>query len=76
MTLHAMEEMAEDLLDLLDVERARLAGELERMHRDDPRGPRYVVRGIAQDGRTPVGVIGRFVERDRFLIITVYEITL
>lgn len=74
MTAHAMEEMAEDLLDILDVESAILTGEIRRMEEDDPRGTKYVVAGLALDHRTPVGVVGRFVEGERFLIITVYEI--
>ena len=35
---------------------------------------RYVVIGIATDQTTPVGVVGRFVEHDHLLIVTVYEI--
>jgi hypothetical protein len=32
-------------------------------------------RGIAADQQTKVGVVGRFVESRRFLIITVYVVT-
>jgi hypothetical protein len=31
-----------------------------------------VVVGLAADRRTPVGVVGRFVDDGRYLIITVY----
>ena len=75
MTAHAMDEMAEELFDILDVENAILTGELTRRERDDPRGTRYVVTGVAADNRTTVGVVGLFVEPGRFLIITVYETT-
>jgi Domain of unknown function (DUF4258) len=69
---HAMEEMAEDFLDILDIEAAVLSGELKRMEKEDPRGTKCVVAGLAADMRTPVGVVGRFVNDSRFLIITVY----
>ena len=75
MSGHAMEEMAEDNLDIEDIERAIVNGRIGRVERDDPRGTKYVVEGIAGDGKTPVGVVGRFVTTGRYLIITVYEIT-
>jgi hypothetical protein len=70
-----MEEMAEDFLDILDVETAVLTGTLERIERDDLRGTKYVVIGVAVDKRTPVGVVGRFADDRRFLMITVYVVT-
>lgn len=70
-----MEEMAEDNLDIEDVEAAILNGLIGRTERDDPRGTKYVIEGTAVDGETPVGVVGRFVTTGRYLIITVYEIT-
>ena len=75
MTAHAMEEMAEELLDILDVESAILTGEITRTEKDDPQGTKYSVAGLGADSRTLVGAVGRFVESDRFLIITVYEMT-
>lgn len=75
MTAHAMEEMAEDDLDIIDVEHAVLSGRVARLERDDPRGSKYVIEGVATDGLTPVGVVGRFASGDRYLIITVYQIT-
>jgi hypothetical protein len=65
--------MAEDNLDILDVEQAILDGEISRIEKGDPRGAKYVVYGIAMDGQTPVGVVGRFTN-GRYLIITVYKI--
>lgn len=75
MTVHAVEEMAEDDLDLIDVETAILNGRLIRTEKDDPRGTRYTVHGTGAGGRTPVGTVGRFTETGRYLIITVYEVT-
>lgn len=74
MSAHAMEEMAEDLLDIEDVECVIFNGKVSRIERDDIRGTKYVVEGIALDGKTPVGVVGRFASTGRYLVITVYEI--
>ena len=46
-----------------------------RVEKDDPRGTRFVIEGTAADEKTPVGVVGCFLGVDRYLIITVYEIT-
>ena len=73
MSAHAMEEMAEDLLDIIDVESAILTGSITRIERDDPRGTKYVVRGLAADKQTSVGVVGQF-GNERFVIITVYQV--
>ncbi len=75
MTAHAMEEMAEDFLDIIDIESAVMTGIISRIETDDPRGVKYVVEGVAADNKTPVGVVGRFPVEARYLIITVYEIT-
>jgi Domain of unknown function (DUF4258) len=75
MSAHAMEEMAEDGLTILDVEASILCGQVIRVEKDDPRGTKYVVVGTALDQQTPVGVVGRFASTGRYLIITVYEVT-
>ncbi len=75
MTAHAMEEMAEDNLDILDIEQAVLNGHLAKIEKDDPRGTKYVIEGSGTDQATPVGVVGRFAGAERYLIITVYEVT-
>jgi Domain of unknown function (DUF4258) len=72
-TVHAVEEMAEDGLDIFDIECALMNGELTKTEADDPRGTKYTVIRAAVDGRTRVGVVGRFKETGIFLIITVYE---
>ncbi len=75
MSAHAMEEMAEDMLTILDVEEAVLTGQVIRVEKDDPRGTKYIVVGTALDQQTPVGIVGRFASSGRYLIITVYEVT-
>lgn len=75
MSAHAMQEMAEDGLDVEDVERAILRGTIIRMERDDPRGTKYVIHGLAVNGITLIGAVGRFTSTQRFLIVTTYEVT-
>ena len=75
MTVHAVEEMAEDQLDLTDVEAAILSSRVVKTEEDDPRGTKYVVHGAGANGISPVGTVGRFTETGRYLIITVYEVT-
>lgn len=75
MSAHAMEEMAEDNLDIEDIEAAMMRGRIVRIDRDDPRGTKYVIMGRSIDGITPVGVVVRLTSTGRMLIITVYEIT-
>jgi hypothetical protein len=74
MSAHAMEEMAEDSLDIDDVEEAILNGRITRIEKDDPRGIKYIVEGTGADWTTPVAVVGRFVSEERYLIVTVYKI--
>lgn len=74
MTHHAVEEMAEDGLDLLDVETAIHNGRLMRREMDDPRGTRYTIHGIGADGITNLETVGRFTATGRYLIITVYAV--
>lgn len=75
LSAHAMEEMAEDRLDINDVESAVLTGGIIRVAKNDPRGTKYIIEGTAVDPKTPVGVVGRFTGTGRYLIITVYEVT-
>jgi hypothetical protein len=75
MSVHAMDEMAEDNLDIIDIEHAVVNGHLDRTESDDPRGARYVIEGRAADEQTAVGVVGRFTSTGRYLIITVYAMT-
>jgi Domain of unknown function (DUF4258) len=75
MTAHAVEEMAEDRLDFVDVEMSILNGKLVKTEKNDPRGARYTIHGVGADGITPVGTVGRFTGTGRYLLITVYEVT-
>ena len=74
MTVHAMEEMAEDDLDIVDIEQAIFTGQVVRREKNDPRGPKYVVEGLATDSEPQIGVVGRFQGTERYLILTVYEV--
>lgn len=74
LTFHAVEEMAEDDLDIYDVEAAIMNGSLAKVETDDLRGPRYTVAGTGVDGHTVVGVVGRFKETGVYLIITAYKV--
>jgi len=75
MTVHAMEEMAEDDLDIVDIEQAIFTGQVIRSEKDDPRGTKYVVEGLATDSENRVGVVGRFQGSERYIILTVYEVS-
>lgn len=74
MTVHALEEMAEDGLDYLDFEQSILYGRISRVEKDDPRGTTYVILGPAIEENVSVGSVGRFID-SRYLVITVYAIT-
>jgi hypothetical protein len=74
LTIHAIEEMAEDDLDIFDIEEAVLNGRVVRRHKHDPRGTKYTIEGLAVDCERVVGIVGRFLATDRFLIITVYDV--
>ncbi len=75
MTVHAMEEMAEDDLDIVDIEQAVFTGQVVRSEKNDPRGTKYVVEGLATDSENRVGVVGRFQGSERYIILTVYEVS-
>ncbi len=42
MSAHAMEEMAEDFLTIMDVEESVLSGQIIRVEKNDPRGTKYI----------------------------------
>ena len=74
MTIHAVEEMAEDDLDIFDIEQAVLDGKIVARNKSDLRGTKYTIEGPGIDSEKLVGVAGRFHATDRFLIITVYDV--
>ena len=73
-TFHAMEEMADDDLNIFDVENAILHGKVIRKIMNDPRGTKYIICGKTADSSIEFYIIGRFKETGIFLIITVYRI--
>ncbi len=72
LTRHAIDEMAEDNLSVLDIEQAVLSGTITKIDVDDPRGPIYTIIGLSSDGIIEVGVVGRLTETDVYLVITIY----
>lgn len=73
MTDHVLEEADADDLTLDEIRNVLLNGDLDSTYTDDPRGPRYVIRGHI--GENPVDVVCRFRSDGRLLIIiTVYVV--
>ena len=68
---HFFEEMANDNLLFVDIERVIAAGRIRRRFTRDPRGARYEVVGSATDERA-VAVICRIKETGKLLFITTY----
>lgn len=62
-------------LGIFDVEKAVLSGKIIKREKEDPRGIKYIIKGVGSDRSTPRGIVGRFKETGVFLIITVYKIT-
>lgn len=73
-TIHALEEMDDDDLDVTDVHNAILHGEISSELTDDPRGIRFVVLGNTQDQIRFLEVVCRFLPSGLLRIITVYKI--
>lgn len=70
---HFFEEMADDDLQLVDIESAILHGKIRRRFTRDPRGARYEVVGVSTDGRQ-VAIICRIKDTGKLLFITTYVI--
>jgi hypothetical protein len=70
-TQHAYLEMGDDRLEWEDVKQALLNGKVRRKE-VNLRGTKYVV--VGQSRGQEIGVVGRFAENHRFLIITIYKI--
>ena len=73
---HARIKMAKDELTIFDVEHTILSGNITRIQIDNTRGPRYTIKGLAEDKKTEVGLESRFTKSGRVLIIRVYNFTL
>lgn len=73
LTDHALEEADADALTVYDIQYVLLTGYLFSTYTDDPRGPRYVIRGELYGNQ--VDIVCRFRSDGRLLIIvTVYKV--
>jgi hypothetical protein len=73
MTIHAEEEMDDDGLTILDVERSVLTGRIvERQHDVRTRQWKYVFSGAGIDGK-PAGIVGKLSATGRLVILTTYR---
>jgi hypothetical protein len=73
MTLHAEQEMADDDLTILDVERAVLEGAIRERQRDHQyRSWKYVIAGPTMGGET-AEVVARLSVSGKLVIVTVYR---
>jgi hypothetical protein len=70
---HFFEEMADDGMDMSDVESVVLNGRIRRRFTRDLCGARHEVVGPATDGRQ-VAVICRIKETGKLLLITTYAL--
>lgn len=70
-TAHALDEMRQDALTIVDVKHAIRRGRIRQRFTHDPRGTRYRIQGPARDGRV-VNVICRVLDSEELRIITVY----
>ena len=76
MTVHAVEEMHEDELTILDVESTLLTGAIVERQKDSETGDwKYLVRGPAIDDSAVVTVVYRFGRTGKLVIITIYAET-
>jgi len=73
-SIHALEEMDEDGLTFADVEQAVMSGAIVAILTEDPRGTRFVVRGVTLDEETEVEIVCRFLPSSSLRIIRVYAI--
>ena len=70
---HFFEEMANDDLELIDIEAAIANGRIRRRFTKDVRGTRYEILGSTSDERQ-IGIICRIKENGKVLFITNYAI--
>ena len=73
-TSHALEEMDEDGLSHAAVRWAFLHGRIVGELSDDPRGIRFVVRGLLRNNEVEIELICRFLVSGLLRIITVYAL--
>ncbi len=71
--MHGDEEMDEDELSILDVERAILTGAIIESQKDSEKGDwKYIVRGQTMDG-SEIAVVAKLSLTNMMVIITVYR---
>lgn len=73
LSVHAENEMAEDGFTEEDLEAAILNGRIVRRERNRVGRLKYVIEGVAQDGRGLTVVAQQFPTRRLVLMITAYE---
>jgi hypothetical protein len=72
-TDHARQETEADDLWIEDVLAVLLSGEVDSAYGDDPRGPRYVVRGMVEGA--VIDVVCRFqIGGSLLIVVTVYVV--
>lgn len=72
MTLHAEEEMNDDMLSIFDIERAILTGQITERQQEYETGEwKYLVAGQSEDGQNII-VVGKISITDKLVVITVY----
>ena len=73
-SVHALDEMDDDRLLESEVLEAIMRGKIVARLTGDPRGMRFVVRGITIDQEIEVEVVCRFLPSGILRIITVYAV--
>jgi hypothetical protein len=73
-TVHAIEELDEDDLTEADAHDVLLGGKLVAELTDDPRGSRYVLRGMCSGHPNEVEVVCRLLPSGMLRVITVYTV--
>jgi hypothetical protein len=73
LSVHAENELAKDGFTERDLEAAILTGSVVKRERDRIGRPKYIIEGMARDGRGLTATAQRFQTRGLVLIITAYE---
>ena len=73
-SIHALEEMDQDQLVDSEVYEVIMSGKVVAKLTGDPRGTRFVIRGLAAGKGSEVEVVCRFVPSAILRIITVYAV--
>ena len=73
LSIHAENELADDLFTEQDLETAILNGEITRRERDRIGRPKYIIEGKAKDQRGITAVVQLVETRQVLVIVTAYE---